>query len=259
VRHFGSSIPFDFEVILYENGAIKVQMLDAGPELGSSSTTGIEDYTEVQGLTYACDTMGSVHDDLAVLFLPDGASWTIMIPSVSVSFAARLIANLPEGTPVTNTATLDNGYGNIYDLEAVFLARGSDLSESFKQVVPGEVETGDTVTYTVFVHNVGGGAAMGEMRDELPPELSYETGSLVCGTGSCSHTSGVISWAGTLGPRSMVPVRFRATLQAGAGGGGVITNTAVVTDVGWDIGYPVAAGLRPIRHDIYLPLVMRNR
>ena len=99
---------------------------------------------------------------------------------------------------------------------------------------------------------------MGEMRDKLPPELSYETGSLLCGTGSCSHTSGVITWAGTLGPRSMVPVRFRATVRAGAGGDGVITNTAVVTDVGWGIGYLVAAGVRSIRCDIYLPLVMRH-
>jgi uncharacterized repeat protein (TIGR01451 family) len=223
-------------------------------DYGAGATVGIQN-SPAEGLQYSYNTP-ALSDGLAVLFSRPG---TVPVYSAGISFAVMLATALPEGTPVTNTATLDNGYGDVYDLEAVFLARGSDLSGSFKQVAPGEVEAGDTVTYTVFVRNVGGGAAMGEMRDKLPPELSYETGSLVCGTGSCSHTSGVITWAGTLGPRSMVPVRFRATVQAGAGGGGVITNTAVVTDVGCGIGYPVAAGVRSIRHDIYLPLVMRNR
>jgi uncharacterized repeat protein (TIGR01451 family) len=249
-----------WEVILYENGDVLMQYQDVTfgnwRNYGAGATIGIQN-SPTEGLQYSYNTP-VLSDGLAVLFSRPGTV-PAYSDSAGISFAVTLATALLEGTPVTNTATLDNGYGDVYDLEAIFLARGSDLSGSFKQVTPGEAETGDTVTYTVFVRNVGGGAAMGEIRDELPPELRYETASLLCGTGSCGYASGVVTWTGTLGPRSMVPVRFRATVQAGAGGGGVITNTAVVTDVNCDIGYPVAAGVRSIRHDIYLPLVMRNR
>jgi uncharacterized repeat protein (TIGR01451 family) len=253
VRHYDSSTYFDFEIILYENLDIKVQMLDAGPEVGFDSTTGIEDYADAQGLTYACHASGSIHDTRAVFFQPILAP--LRSDSATVSFDVTLTTVLPDLTPVINTATLDDGYGNRYDLEAVFLARGSNLSASFKQADPGEVDLGDTVTYTVYVRNAGGGTTTGVMRDELPSQLSYETGSLVCGTGSCSHTAGVIAWAGTLAPRSMVPVRFRATVLTS---GGTITNTAVITDAGWGIGYSAAVAIRFSRNYIYLPLVVRN-
>jgi uncharacterized repeat protein (TIGR01451 family) len=225
-------------------------------DYGTSATVGIQN-SPTEGLQYSYSTP-VLSDGLAVLFSRPGTV-PIYNDSAGISFAATLATALPEGTPVTNTATLVSGYGDVYELEAIILARSSDLSGSFKQVTPGEAEIGDTVTYTVFVRNVGGGVAMGEMRDELPPKLRYETASLFCGTGSCGYASGVITWTGTLVPRSMVPVRFRTTVQAGAGGGGVITNTAVVTDVAWNIGYPVAAGVRSLRCNIYLPLVMRHR
>jgi len=142
---------------------------------------------------------------------------------------------------VTNVASLNDGYGDLYDLEAVFLARSSDLGASFKQADPAYVKPGGTVTYTVYVYNAGVVATPGEMRDELPPELTYEPGSLICGTGSCGETSGVINWTGTVAPRSMVPVRFRATVPAGAAPGDLITNVAVVTDTAWNASYQVSA------------------
>ncbi len=243
----GGSIAGTFEAILYDDGTILLQFLDAGAEEGSGSTTGIEDGTGTSGVNYACNAPGSLHDNLAVLFLPPGGATDL---SAGVAFAVTLTTPLPDRTPVTNMASLNDGYGNLYDLEAVFLARNSDLSASFKQVHPTQGRPGDTVTYTVYVHNAGAVATTGEVGDELPPELTYETGSLLCGTGSCGEASGVITWTGMVAPRSMVPVRFRATVPAGAAQGDLIVNTATVTDTVWNTGYQVLAPVTVVGYGV---------
>ena len=248
-----------WEVVLYENGDILMQYQDAtfgdSRDYGASATVGIQN-SPTEGLQYSYNAP-ALSSGLAILYSRPGLV-PVYSDSATVSFDVTLTAVLLHGTPVINVATADNGYGNLYDLEAVFLARSSDLSASFKQADPGEVAPGDTVTYTVYVHNAGGGPTTGEMRDELPPQLAYEPGSLVCGTGACSHASGVISWAGPLGPRSMVPVRFRATVLAGGGGSGVITNTAIVTDANWGTSYLASVGVRSGLYGVHLPVVMRN-
>ncbi len=350
VQHYGHSTYFDFEIILYEDGVVKVQILDAGPETGSSSTTGIEDYTETGGLTYACNTPDSIHNDLAILFLPPGGvatgssadviysvrstsplpvnTWitntaTIVGPyntiqrsaatlvnpvdlgsswqrvsadrvavgetvtydfllqntgllaatgaaltnpitpdttyvqgsiacgsgscgyssgnvtwagdiapgeSLTLTFDVILTTALPDRTVVTNTAYLNNGSGDIYDLQSVFLASASNLGTSFQEVDPTLVNPGDTVTYTIYVYNSGNVAAIGEMRDELPSTLEYETDSLICASGSCGYAYDAITWTGSLVARAMIPVRFRATVSTAAHHGDWITNTAVITD-----------------------------
>jgi uncharacterized repeat protein (TIGR01451 family) len=181
---------------------------------------------------------------------------------ITLTFAVTLTTVLPDQTPVINTATLDDGFGNLYDLEALFLARSSNLSASFKQAVPDQVERGGTVTYTVYIYNSGGVAVVGEMRDELPAGLTYVPGSLFCGSGSCGEASGVISWTGTVPPRSMVPVRFQVTVSTAAIPGTQIINTATVTDTSWNTDHPATETIT-VRYFIdekiiYLPLVLRN-
>lgn len=134
------------------------------------------------------------------------------------------------------------------------MARLHDLSTSFKGVDPVWVKPGGTVTYTVYVYNSGIAQAEAEMRDELLPDLSYVSGSLVCGTGSCGYASGVITWTGVVYPRSMVPVRFLATVGTEVGR---ITNTAVVTDLVWNVGYREAAAVGIARR-IYLPVAIQR-
>jgi uncharacterized repeat protein (TIGR01451 family) len=385
-QHYLDTNTFDFEIILHENGAIKVQMLTAGPETGSGSTTGIEDYTETQGLTYACNTTSSIHDDLAIVFLPAGATWqtttryadvtfavttatglpanawitntatitgslsvversagtlinpldlstsvktadkgqalvnevvtydfslqntglltatgavltdaipanTTYVPGsvacssgacaydpggdaitwsgdivagspITLTFAVTLTTVLPDQTPVINTATLDDGFGGSYDLEALFLARSSNLSASFKQAAPNQVGRGGTVTYTVYIYNSGDVETVGEMSDVLPTGVTYVPSSLFCGGGSCGEAAGVVTWTGTVPPRSMVPVRFQVTVSAAAAPGTQITNIATVTDTSWGVDYPAAETIT-VRYftnerDIYLPLVLRD-
>jgi uncharacterized repeat protein (TIGR01451 family) len=178
---------------------------------------------------------------------------------VTVTFDAAVVSSLADQTPVTNTATLDNGFGDIDDLTATFLVLRPNLSRSYKQAVPATVEPGDMVTYTIFVRNSRPVAGMGEMRDELPVELTYVPGSLFCGSGSCNEAAGVITWTGTVPARSMVPVRFRATVPADYGPDS-LANTAIVTDTLLGVSYPVTATVW-VGYDlfkIYLPLAMRS-
>jgi len=253
-----------FEAILYDDGDILVQFLDAGEEPGSVSTTGIEDGSGTRGVNYACNMPNSLHDNLAILFLPPGGE--IGGCSASLAFSVTLDARRLHGTPVTNRASLDDGYGTVTDMEATFLARSSDLSGSFKQVAPGQVAPGGTVTYTIYVHNVGAQSTTGEVVDQLPALLAYESGSLVCGTGSCGYSAGVITWTGALAPRAMVPVRYRATVSPGARDGDLITNTAVINDSSWDTGYETRSvltvsrpGPGPGGWEVYMPVMMRGR
>jgi subtilisin-like proprotein convertase family protein len=67
----GSSDPLTFEIILFDSQDILVQILDAGPELGSGSTTGIENAPQDDGLAYVCNTAPSLSDNLAVMFFTD--------------------------------------------------------------------------------------------------------------------------------------------------------------------------------------------
>jgi len=62
-----------FEMILQENGDIVIQFEDAGDELGSGSTTGIEgdDVGSDHGLVFACDTASSLADGDAIRFRAD--------------------------------------------------------------------------------------------------------------------------------------------------------------------------------------------
>jgi uncharacterized repeat protein (TIGR01451 family) len=170
-------------------------------------------------------------------------TWTGDVPpggAITLTFAVTLTEVLDDLTPVTNTATLDDGAGSLYYLEEVFLARSSDLSRSFKTADPRQVAPGGVVTYTVYVYNSGVVDTPGEMRDELGPELSVVPGSVVCSSGSCGEASGVITWTGTAYGRSMVPVRFQATVDSALGQGDLVTNTATITDDVRMAGYPAA-------------------
>jgi len=66
VTHFSSDVEFNFQVILYEEtNSIIFQHGSGNPELGSGSTTGIQNLGNSIGLTYACNTADSVADNTA--------------------------------------------------------------------------------------------------------------------------------------------------------------------------------------------------
>lgn len=70
--HAGGGVDdFDFEAILYDTGEIVFQYGGLNPELGSGSTTGIQNESATVATTYACNQLGSINDGLAIRFLID--------------------------------------------------------------------------------------------------------------------------------------------------------------------------------------------
>lgn len=69
VNHFGGADSWQMEVILYHQTNDIVTQIGAGnSELGSGSTTGIQNDGATDGLTYACNTAASLPDSAAVQF-----------------------------------------------------------------------------------------------------------------------------------------------------------------------------------------------
>ncbi len=74
-HYYNGPIAGTFEGVLFAHGSILIQFEDAGDQEGASSTTGIEgnNVPADHGLTYACDTPGSLSDGLAVCFAYPGS------------------------------------------------------------------------------------------------------------------------------------------------------------------------------------------
>lgn len=373
----GSGEHAEFELILWENGTVQVQVLRAGVLNGYSSTTGLEDSTENRGVTYACNSANSLHDELAVKFVPpdgflgspsarvsygvtigsqapantvltntvvltapkDVFTWetatlintidlaasymkadaaeaspnqtinytvvmqdtglvnapdahlTNIVPAeltyvagslacsaglcgedggtitwdgelavavpVTLTYRAQLTALLADKTPVANVAQLDDGTGMVYELTSTVLARRPDLHSSFIEVVPELIYPGDLVTVTTYIRNSGSSDTTAEMQQSLPPELTFDGGSLVCGTGTCWRDAAGIHWSGTVIARGLVPVRFRVIIPENASMGQVFTSDVTITDMSWGIQETIPAAISVARA-LYIPLVGRS-
>lgn len=178
-------------------------------------------------------------------------TWTGTIDpgaAVTVTFGVTRTTPLPDGTPVTNTATIGELSGGALILpavtrQAVVLSRAPNLAQSYKTVNPAIPQPGQVVTVTVYVYNSGRGDGAAQMSDVMPTGLTYVPGSLSYGAGSGGFASGVITWTGLAPAGSQVPVQFRATVDPAASDGQAITNTAVITDMTWGLVYQRQAAL----------------
>jgi len=179
---------------------------------------------------------------------------------VTVSLGVTYTTPLVDLTPVTNTATINDGLGELLTRRAVFRARKSNLSTTYKTVNSTVAKPGQVVTYTIYLYNSGGVDGNAQLVDSIPAGLTYVPGSLLSGSGTGSYASGTITWTGSVPAASQIPVQFRATVSALAAEGTVIVNTATITDVTWSTSYQRAVVLtvRRFTHQIYLPLVLRQ-
>ena len=94
--HFGGAVPFDVEVILYNESNQQVYMVGPGnPETGSGSTTGLQNLGATIGLTVACNTGGSIPDNFAVAIIHPVPFSPVEIPTLGtwafIAFAALLL------------------------------------------------------------------------------------------------------------------------------------------------------------------------
>jgi uncharacterized repeat protein (TIGR01451 family) len=132
-----------FEVILFDNHYILVQIQDAGLEQGTSATTGLENTDASIGLIYGCNTAGYLQDGRAVMFYYPGPNlaasrktataavelgeridYTVEIVNTGNQVAANTVLTdvLPQGTTFisgslacsTGTCWYDDADGAVY-------------------------------------------------------------------------------------------------------------------------------------------------
>ena len=160
---------------------------------------------------------------------------------------------IDKGTGVGITNDIDNNprpIGASYDLGADEYT-DVDLSSSQKRAAPSQAAFGDTITFTITLHNSGSANSGGSaLFDAIPASTAYVSGSVRASSGSASYADG-IKWAGDIAPGQSVAITFQVTVTQA----GFVENRAVLTD-----GYGTAAELTAWvnAQAIYLPVVLKN-
>jgi len=169
-----------------------------------------------------------------------GPSWN---EALAFSFAVIVNRPLPDGTPLTALALIDDGVHPPFEREATATVTAPDLSGSSKQAHVPWVMAGEVLTYTVEVRNDGSAAARVTFSDPLPERVTYVEGSAWAGSGSAlsyDDAERTLHWQGMMPPQSIAVLRFAvrppittevrntATLDDGLG---VITEVSVRTRV----------------------------
>ena len=146
---------------------------------GSASAGGAYDATS-KTITW---TAVDVPPSTPVLLTFDAAAPTIV--------PARTFPNV-----ITNTATITDGNVSLKRSAEVLLVPQpvSPLDGSFKAASKEFVKNGDTMTFTIYLHNSSADAVPATVTDTLPVGLDYVDGSANAG-GTYDTTSRTLTWA----------------------------------------------------------------
>ncbi len=167
-----------WEAIFYPNGEIVKQFLDAGLEEGSGSTTGIENNNAPAdyGLTYACDTAGSVVDNTCIRYtrplIPNYGSSSKYAPPIAMAgdiipYAITVRnSGAGDGTNTTMIDPIPDGV-TFYDIvsppELVYnpgldqvewsgqVSAGASIDLVFRVMVNSDVSCGETIVNTAEI------------------------------------------------------------------------------------------------------------
>jgi hypothetical protein len=133
-----------FQVIVYEDNTIVIQIEDAGQSEGESSSTGIvgNDDASDHALTYACNEQASISDQLCVQIDPVFGLYT---------YVAGGIAHVQgsQGTSWRTSFAATNTSGQNTDLEFAFI-EGSTETTANSWLADGDIAEWDDVTMSLF-------------------------------------------------------------------------------------------------------------
>jgi len=142
---------------------------------------------------------------------------------------------------------------------ATFVGVGSepDLSASRKFATRIAPRQGETTTFVIRLHNVGGAPLTHTLRltDTLPAGMAYVPRSLTAPLGVINDTGGLLRWSGVMSNAPMIDITYAVTITTGATA--LLTNTVTI-DTATDglitrTGYVFANGCSS-----YLPLIAKK-
>ncbi|MFN8486601.1 MAG: S8 family serine peptidase [Caldilineaceae bacterium] len=237
----------NFQLILAEDGVIKVQVLNADGAQGGSATIGIENQGGSRGLTYACNRTDAIHERWAGVFVPPGAG--IGAVAANVRFQVTSAPNLGVNTWLTNTATIATA-ATTFQRSAVTLLNSVDLSHSSLQLDKAEVNVGEQVSYRLALRNTGVlTASQAALTLPLPNVTTYVQNSLLCDSGQCTVDGNVVHWTGQLSPVGTVNLQVAAQLTTPLHDRTPVTSTAQLAD-GFGNFYPFSSIFLARRADL---------
>ena len=161
-----------FEIILLDDGRVIIQIADPGDEAGDSSTTGIEglDVAADHGLTYVCNTAGSIAANDCVEFMPPTGP---VLGATKTATAAAM-----PGDTVTYTVDIING--GVADSTATTMV--DPIPAGMTYVAASCTATSGTCTYNGTDDQVewSGTVAVGA-TETITFEVTVDSGA-ACGT-----------------------------------------------------------------------------
>lgn len=241
VRRYSGTSSLTFEIILCEGSndiVVQYLSLSGSNSDGSSATVGIENADGSDGYLYLFDgdpIDNLLHDGLAVRFRQAGRAEP---GKHVVTFRVRVGRYLPANGQVVNTASINDGVGNILERSVAVAVNTTDLSASDKVVDQPVAAAGDVVRYTITLRNSGTGTASDvTVSDPIPSHTAFVPGSITGGAiYDAAHDR--ITWSGQVPSNGSVPISFAVRTDPLAADRTVITNTAWITD-----GNRVSAGV----------------
>ena len=175
--------------------------------------------------------------------------------SASITFAVQAQPVVQDRTLVTNTASFDDGLGNVVTRSAVTVLRTYDLSASEK-LMPSLANPGAVVICTMHLRNTGPVSTTALLTDALPSAIALVPGSLWWSSGEGGMDAGAVTWHGGIVGQGLVVVRFQVRLNEDLAPGAVITNTMLIQGPRGEI-YERSARTVVRRPALYLPLIRR--
>ena len=151
----------------------------------------------------------------------DCIEWSGALPATThktFTFQAIIVEPLAGGTIITNTATMDDGTGRTVQASAVTMVMGPDLTSSTKAVDKAMALPGETLSYTITLHNSGPvTASNASLVDPIPAHTTYVAGSA---SGGAAYNSDLdqIEWVGAVPGKSAEESQYAWTDSDTPGG-----------------------------------------
>jgi len=180
--------------------------------------------------------------------------------SVPISFTVATLPGAAHNTLVTNTASFDDGVGNIVTRTVVTVLQTYDLSASDK-VMPASARPGDVLTCTIRLRNIGVMSTSAVLTDAVPSTATLIPDSLWWSSGQGATDLGTVTWHGEIIAQGMVIVRFQMQIGEDVAPGASLRNTAFIQDRGGNI-YERSASTMVLSvmetRMLYLPIIYAN-
>jgi uncharacterized repeat protein (TIGR01451 family) len=112
---------------------------------------------------------------------------------------------------------------------------------------------GESLTFTISMHNPSGTINNASMTDALPPGLEF-AGNLWYSSGIASYSNGIVNWTGEVGQLADVIVRFDVTVDVGISSSTTIINTATIAEAAGR-SWQRQARVYVLTHPSFLPIV----